>query len=89
MLRGYKAASNHTTASGWNGFRTNGGFSSSHVGGTFVGGGGSGAYGGNAASDTSSGGGGASGYTNGAVNIIGAQVGVNRANFSSAEIRLP
>ena len=89
MLRGYKAASNHTTASGWNGFRTNGGFSFSHVGGTFVGGGGSGAYGGNAASDTSSGGGGASGYTNGAVNIIGAQVGVNRANFSSAEIRLP
>ena len=52
MLRGYKAASNQTSASGWNGFRTNGGFSSSHVSGTFVGGGGSGAYGGNAASDT-------------------------------------
>ncbi len=89
MLRGYKAASNQTSDAGWNGFRTNGGFSQSHVGGTFVGGGGSGAYGGNAASNTSSGGGGGSGYTNGAVTILSAQPGVNVTNFSSAEIRIP
>ena len=89
ITRGYKASSNVTTDSGWNGFRTNGGFSSSHVSGTFVGGGGSGAYGGNAASNTSSGGGGASGYTNGAVNLVSAQAGTNQQNFSFAFIELP
>ena len=89
ITRGYKAASNVTTDSGWNGYRTNGGFSSSHVSGTFVGGGGSGAHGGNAASNTSSGGGGASGYSNGAVNLISAQAGTNSQNFSFAFIELP
>tara|TARA_B100001250_G_scaffold1735_1_gene1560 strand:- start:1773 stop:3065 length:1293 start_codon:yes stop_codon:yes gene_type:complete len=89
LLRGYKAASNLTTDAGWNGYRTNGGFSQSHVGGTFVGGGGSGAYGGNSCQGTSSGGGGASGYTNGAVNIISAQQGTNSQNFSFALIELP
>ena len=89
IYRGYKAASNVTTDSGWNGYRTNGGFSSSHVSGTFVGGGGSGAHGGNAASNTSSGGGGASGYSNGAVNLISAQAGTNSQNFSFAFIELP
>ncbi len=89
LLRGYKAASNQTSAAGWNGYRTNGGNSAIHVSGTYVAGGGSGAYGGNAGTNASSGGGGASGYTNGAVNIISAQPGTNRANFSQAEIRLP
>ena len=89
ITRGYKAASNVTTASGWNGFRTNGGFSSSHVGGTFVGGGGSGAYGGNATGNTSSGGGGGSGYTNGAVTIVNAENGLNAQDFSYALIELP
>ena len=89
ITRGYKAASNVTTASGWNGFRTNGGFSSSHVGGTFVGGGGSGAYGGNATGNTSSGGGGGSGYTNGAVTLVSTQNGANAQNFSFALIELP
>ena len=87
--RGYKAASNVTTASGWNGFRTNGGFSSSHVGGTFVGGGGSGAYGGNATGNTGSGGGGGSGYTNGAVTIDSIVGGGNAQDFSYALIELP
>ena len=89
ITRGYKAASNITTDAGWNGYRTNGGFSQSHVSGTFVGGGGSGAYGGNSCQGTSSGGGGASGYTNGAVNIISAQAGTNSQNFSFAFIELP
>ena len=89
ITRGYKAASNVTTASGWNGFRTNGGFSSSHVGGTFVGGGGSGAYGGNATGNTSSGGGGGSGYTNGAVTVVSSDNGVNAQDFSYALIELP
>ena len=89
ITRGYKSASNVTTASGWNGFRTNGGFSSSHVGGTFVGGGGSGAYGGNATGNTSSGGGGGSGYTNGAVTIVSSDNGVNAQDFSYALIELP
>ena len=89
IKRGYKAASNVTTASGWNGFRTNGGFSSSHVGGTFVGGGGSGAYGGNATTSPASGGGGGSGYTNGAVTIVSSDNGVNAQDFSYALIELP
>lgn len=89
IRRGYKAASNVTTASGWNGFRTNGGFSSSHVGGTFVGGGGSGAYGGNATTSPASGGGGGSGYTNGAVTIVNAENGLNQQDFSYALIELP
>ena len=89
ITRGYKASSNVTTDSGWNGYRTNGGYSSSHVSGTFVGGGGSGAYGGNATTSPASGGGGASGYTNGAVNLISAQAGTNSQNFSFAFIELP
>ena len=89
IKRGYKAASNVTTASGWNGFRTNGGYSAHHVGGTFVGGGGSGAYGGNASTSPASGGGGASGYTNGAVTIVNAENGANAQNFSFALIELP
>ena len=89
ITRGYKAASNVSSDSGFNGYRTNGGNSGSNVSGTWVGGGGSGSYGGNAGGDSSSGGGGGSGYTNGAVTITQAQQGGGVQNFSAAIIELP
>ncbi len=82
IKRGYKADYNKF------GYRHNGGNSSSHVNGVFVGGGGAGAYGGNAASDPTSGGGGASGYTNGSVNMLFQQQGGNTSNLSQCEIEL-
>ena len=80
--RGYKADDEDY------GYRHNGGNSTIQINGTFVGGGGAGAYGGAATGDLTSGGGGASGYTNGSVNLIFAQVGGNKDLQSSALIEL-
>ena len=80
--RGYKADDEDY------GYRHNGGNSTIQINGRFVGGGGAGAYGGAATGSLTSGGGGASGYTNGSVNLLFAQVGGNRDLESSALIEL-
>ena len=80
--RGYKADTDNY------GYRHNGGNSTVQINGTFVGGGGAGTYGGGASGDLSSGGGGASGYTNGSVNMLWAQVGGNENSQAQALIEL-
>ena len=80
--RGYKADTENY------GYRHNGGNSTSQYQGTFVGGGGSGAYGGNSCRDAFGGGGGGSGYTNGSVNMLWAQVGGNENSQAQALIEL-
>ena len=80
--RGYKADTENY------GYRHNGGNSITQKNGTFVGGGGSGAYGGNSCRDAFGGGGGGSGYTNGSVNMLWAQVGGNENSQAQALIEL-
>ena len=80
--RGYKADVENY------GYRHNGGNNHIQVNGTFIGGGGSGAYGGQASGNNISGGGGGSGYTNGSVNMLWAQVGGNENSQAQALIEL-
>jgi len=80
--RGYKADTDNY------GYRHNGGNSTVLLDGKFIGGGGAGAYGGGAAGSSAGGGGGGSGYTNGSVNILWAQVGGNENSQAQALIEL-
>ena len=80
--RGYKADTDNY------GYRHNGGNASLQRNGTFIGGGGSGAYGGQASGNYRSGGGGGSGYTNGSVNVLFAQLGGNENSQAQALIEL-
>ena len=80
--RGYKADIENY------GYRHNGGNSIIQKNGTFVGGGGSGAYGGQASGNLRSGAGGGSGYTNGSVNMLWAQLGGNENSQAQALIEL-
>ena len=80
--RGYKADTSNY------GYRHNGGNNHIQRNGTFIGGGGSGAWGGQASGNLRSGAGGGSGYTNGSVNILWAQVGGNENSQAQALIEL-
>ena len=80
--RGYKADVDNY------GYRHNGGNSTVQKNGTFIGGGGAGAFGGASAANLNSGGGGGSGYTNGSVNLLWAQVGGNENSQAQALIEL-
>ena len=80
--RGYKADVENY------GYRHNGGNSTVQKDGTFVSGGGAGAYGGAAGGNLHSAGGGGSGYTNGSVNLLWAQVGGNENSQAQALIEL-
>ena len=70
------------------GYRHNGGNNHIQMNGTFIGGGGAGAYGGQASGNLRSGAGGGSGYTNGSVNMLFAQVGGNENSQAQALIEL-
>ena len=80
--RGYKADTENY------GYRHNGGNNHIQKNGTFIGGGGAGAYGGQASGNLRSGAGGGSGYTNGSVNMLFAQVGGNENSQAQALIEL-
>ena len=82
VRRGYKADNVNY------GYRHNGGNNHIQMNGTFIGGGGCGAYGGQASGNLRSGAGGGSGYTNGSVNMLFAQVGGNENSQAQALIEL-